>query len=141
MANAVYPKFKERMLGVMLTGAAAPGVFNVKAYLLTSAYTYSAAHEFASDLTGILTDGRSPAFANKSTTNGVFDADDVTLPTVTGSQTAASFVIVIDSGTDSTSRLVAYLDTGVTGLPFLTNGGDITITWDNGASRIMEFQG
>ena len=39
-------------------------------------------------------------------------------------------VIYIDTGVAGTSRLVAYIDTGVTNLPVTPNGGDITITWN-----------
>ena len=137
MANAFYPKFKEQMLqaGVNLSSG------DVKLALLTSAYTYSSAHEFVSDLTNILTDGRSPALSSKTFTDGVFDAADVTLPSVTGSQTAAAIVFYIDSGSDATSRLICFLDTNVTGFPFSTNGNDVTVTFDSGANRIFAFAG
>ena len=39
-------------------------------------------------------------------------------------------MIYIDTGVAGTSRLIAYIDTGVTGLPVTPNGGDINITWD-----------
>lgn len=137
MANAFYSAFKEQMLqaGVNLASS------NVKAILVTSAYTFSASDVFISDLTGILTDGRSPNLASKTFTAGVFDAANTTLPTVTGSQTADAIVLSIDTGTDATSRLICYFDTNVTGLPFSTNGGDITITWDDGANKIFNFSG
>ena len=48
---------------------------------------------------------------------------------VTGAQ-VTKLVIYIDTGTASTSPLVAFLDTSVTGLPVTPNGGDITITWN-----------
>jgi hypothetical protein len=35
-----------------------------------------------------------------------------------------------DIRTESTSALICFLDTGVTGLPVTPNGGDITITWN-----------
>jgi hypothetical protein len=39
-------------------------------------------------------------------------------------------VIYVDTGTAATSPLVAYIDTGVTGLPVTPNGGNITVTWN-----------
>ena len=39
-------------------------------------------------------------------------------------------MIYIDTGSSGTSRLVAYIDTGVTGLPLTPNGGDVSITWN-----------
>jgi hypothetical protein len=39
-------------------------------------------------------------------------------------------VIYVDTGTAATSPLVAYIDSGVTGLPVTPNGGNISITWN-----------
>jgi hypothetical protein len=66
---------------------------------------------------------------SKTFTNGVFDGTDVTFTAVTGASVEA-IVLYIDTGTASTSPLVAYIDTSVTGLPVTPNGGDITITWN-----------
>ena len=79
----------------------------------------------------------SGAFATKTVTNGVADADDVTVAAVTGDQ-FESIVIYKDTGTESTSRLIAYIDTA-TGLPTTPNGGDITVQWDAGANRIFKL--
>jgi hypothetical protein len=73
--------------------------------------------------------------ASKSTTGGVFDAADVTITTVSGDQ-FEYIIIYKDTGTASTSNLIACIDTA-TGLPCTPNGGDITITWDNGANKIF----
>ena len=35
-------------------------------------------------------------------------------------------------------RVIAFIDTA-TGLPVTPNGGDITITWDNGANKIFKL--
>jgi len=137
MANAAYNPFKQQLLsgGIDLTAN------TVKALLVTSTYVFSASHEFVSDLAGILTNGRSPALASKTVTNGVFDADNTTLPSVNSGQTAAAIVVYVDTGSDATSRLLAFFDTNVTGLPFSTTGGDITITWDDGANKIFALNG
>ena len=66
-----------------------------------------------------------------------FDAADVTYTAVTTAQTAAWVVVYKDTGTPTTSRLVAALD--ITDTP--TNGGDITITWAAPSSGgIVKFQ-
>lgn len=132
MSNAVYPKYKEAALqssaNSSLTGT-------VKVALVdTGTYTYSAAHEFASSLTGMV--GTPQTLASKTYANGLFDAADVSFTAVTGSS-AEAIVIYIDTGTPSTSRLVAYIDTGVTNLPVTPNGGDISIAWN--ASGIVQF--
>lgn len=125
MANALYPKYKEALLtaGLNLTS------LNVKVALVdTGTYTYSAAHQFMSSVTsGVV--ARSGNLASKTVTNGVFDAADITLTAVSGT-TVEALVLYRDSGSDATSELIAYLDTGVTGLVLTPNGGDVTIQWN-----------
>lgn len=125
MANALYPKWKESLLQISanngLNGTAKVALID------TGTYTYSAAHQFHSSLSGIV---NTPAtLGTKTYTNGVFDAADVTFSAVTGA-TVEALVIYIDTGVSGTSPLVAYIDTGVTGLPVTPNGGDITVTWN-----------
>ena len=133
MANAIYPKYKEAVLqsssDSSLTGT-------VKAALVdTGTYTYSAAHQFLSSLSGVVGTAQTIG-ATKSYTNGLFDGGDVTYTAVTGNS-AEAIVLYIDTGVAGTSRLVAYMDTSVTGLPVTPNGGDITITWN--ASGIFQL--
>jgi len=135
MANAIYPKWKEALeqasADSALTGA-------VKVVLLDlGVYAYNAAHQFYSDLTGVV-GAASPALTTKTYVNGVFDADPVTFTAVTGNSVEA-LAIFIDTGTPSTSRLVLFLDTGITGLPVTPNGGDIICTWDDGADKIFRL--
>lgn len=126
MANAVYPKYKQALLDASTNTDI--NDLTVKVALVdTGTYTYSAAHEFLSDLTGVV--GTAQTIANTTVTNGVFDGDNVTYTALSGSSVEA-LVLYIDTGTAGTSRLVAYIDTGVTGLPFTPNGGDVTISWN-----------
>jgi hypothetical protein len=39
-------------------------------------------------------------------------------------------VVFTHTGNDATARLVAWFDTGVTGLPVTPNGGDINVSFD-----------
>lgn len=126
MANAIYPKYKEALLQSS-ANSSLTGTVRV-ALVDTGVYTYSAAHEFLTSLTGVVGTAQTIG-ATKSYTNGVFDGGDVTYTAVTGNS-AEALVIYIDTGTAGTSRLVAYIDTGVTGLPVTPNGGDITVTWN-----------
>jgi hypothetical protein len=137
MANALYPLWKQELekgtANTALTGT-------VKAALVdTGTYTYSAAHQFYSDLSGV-TGTPSPAggMTTKTYTAGVFNADPVTFTAVTGPSIEA-IVIYIDTGAAGTSPLVAYLDTGITGLPVTPNGGDIVVSWDAGAYKIFSL--
>lgn len=121
MANAIYPKCKQNLLEGDLdfeTGT-------LYAYLVDLAdYTYVTSHNLVADL---------PGAAQVSTVNltgatlvdGSLDVADFTFPSVTGDQ-AEAIVISLDSG--GSEYLVAYYDTGVTGLPVQPNGGDINVT-------------
>ena len=127
MANAIYPKYKQ---AIIQSAANSSLTGTVKAALVdTSTYTYSATHEFLSSLTGVV--GTAQTIGTKTYTDGVFDGDNLTYTAVSGAS-AEAIVIYIDTGTAGTSRLVAYLDSGFTGLPVTPSGGDITVTWAAG---------
>lgn len=134
MANAVYPKFREALIDSLTNADLNDNT--VKAALIDTAdYTYSSAHDMWDDASaGVV--GTPQTIANTTVTNGLFDGDNVTFTAVSGDPCEA-IIIYIDTGTPSTSRLVAYIDTGVTGLPVTPNGGDITISWN--ASGIIQF--
>lgn len=132
MANALYPKWKEAI--VQATSNSSLGGTVKVALVDTGTYTYSAAHEFQSSLSGVV--GTAQTLGTKTFTNGLFDAADSTFTAVSGASVEA-LVIYIDTGSSATSRLVAYIDTGVTGLPVTPNGGDIGITWN--ASGIFQL--
>jgi len=133
MANAIYPLYKQALLDASANSDLNDGTVKV-ALVDTGTYTYSAAHEFLSSLTGVV--GTAQTIANTTVANGLFDGDDVTFTAVTGNSVEA-LVIYLDTGVAGTSRLVAYIDTGVTGLPVTPNGGNISITWN--ASGIFQL--
>ena len=125
MANAIYPKWKEALIQGIANASLAG---TLKAALVdTGVYTYSAAHEFLSSLTGRV--GTDQTLGSKTYTNGILDAADPTFPNVSGN-TVEAVVLYLDTGVAGTSRLVAYLDTGVGNLPVTPNGGNIGIQWD-----------
>lgn len=66
---------------------------------------------------------------------GVFDAADVTFAALSGAS-VESLILFVDTGTEATSRLLAFWDTA-TGLPLTPNGGDVTVQWS--ASGIYRF--
>lgn len=79
-----------------------------------------------------------PALASKTlgtVAAGVFDAADTVFTTLTG-DASESLILFEDSGTESTSDLIAYWDTA-TGLPLTPNGADVTVVWN--ASGIFTF--
>lgn len=126
MANAVYPKFKEKLISGGSNVNLSSG--NVKALLVDAAdYTYSAAHEFLSDVPSGGRVATSGNLASKTVTGGVFDSADPTFTAATGDQSEI-LILFVDTGTAATSPLVAYYDTGVTNFPVTPNGGDIGVT-------------
>jgi len=133
MANKLYPKGREAFLAGDLDWDAN----NIKVVLVTSGYTYSDAHQYLSSIAGGNRVATSGNLASKTVTEGVADAADVTFSAVSGSQ-VTQFVIYQDSGVEGTSRLIAHIDTA-SGLPLTPNGGDITITWDNGNNKIFKL--
>lgn len=97
-----------------------------------------AAHEFLASVPLAARVAVSGALTGKTVTGaGVLDADDLTIPAVTGDASEA-LIIYKHTGSDATARLVLYLDTGA-GLPFTPNGTDRPITWSNGANRIARL--
>ncbi|GAF79865.1 unnamed protein product [marine sediment metagenome] len=89
------------------------------------------------DIPGAARVAVSGALTGKTVTDGVADAADVTFSAVEGDQCEA-LVIYKHTGTESTSRLIAYIDSA-TGLPVTPNGGDIKVEWDNGSDKIFRL--
>lgn len=131
MANAIYPKWKEALITAgassALNGSGTTGVYYV--LVDTGTYTYSAAHQFYSDLTGIV-GSEVEVGATKTYTGGTFDGADLTFTAVTGNSVEALVGFIKNAGANTTWRLVEYRDTSVTGLPVTPNGGNITTTWN-----------
>jgi len=135
MANAVYPKYKELLLGTQTASSLTAGTVKV-ALIDTADYTYNTAHDFYDDVSaGVV--GTPQTIGSVTVTNGLFDGADVTFSAVTGDPCEALVIYIDTAGAAGTDPLVAYIDTGVTGLPVTPNGGDITITWN--ASGIIQF--
>lgn len=138
MANAVYPEYKEFLLGAsanvsLNVNDATDGPFC--ALVDTGTYTFSTAHDFFNDLSGIV--GTDQRIANPTIANGLFDGDDLTYTAVSGNSVEALVIYRHNAGANTTWKLVGYLDTSVTGLPVTPNGGNITVTWN--ASGIIQL--
>lgn len=138
MANAIYPIYKQNLLagtsGYDLdnnTSTDGPYI----ALVDTGTYTYSAAHDFYNDLSGVV--GTDQRIATPTVATGLFDGDNVTYTAVSGNSVEALVIYRHNAGANTTWPLVAYIDTGVTGLPVTPNGGDISITFN--ASGIFQL--
>lgn len=100
----------------------------IKVAILSSAYTFSSAHDFFNDLTSVL---GTATLGSKTCTNGVLDAADAVVTGVLASA-AHSIWIYKDTGTPATSQLMLYLDQGV-GFD-QTPTGNTTVIFPNDAN-------
>lgn len=135
MANALYDAGRQGFLD----GSIDWDTDDIRAILIDVAdYTVNlGTHDNLDDVAVAARVATSSALSGKTVTAGVADAADVTFSTVTGDPCEA-IVIYKHTGVESTSRLIAYIDTA-TGLPVTPNGGNITVAWDNGANKIFKL--
>lgn len=130
MANALYQLWTQEIMkgtsNALLNSA--EGTTGVYAALVdTGVYTFSQAHQFYSDLTGII--GTPVEITAKTQALGVFDGADVTFTGVTGNSAEAIVLYRRNAGANTTWPLITYLDSGYTNLPVTPNSGNIAIAW------------
>jgi len=134
MANVLYDKGREGFLD----GTIDWDTGDMRACLVASTYTFSAAHDFMDDV-GANDNGRTAALGSKTVTSGVADAADTTL-TATAAVACNALVIFQHTGADATARLIAYIDTPTSGLPFTPSASQVVnIAWDNGVNKIFKL--
>ena len=127
MANALYNTFKEGILGNTAFDLDSD---IIKASLIDSGdYTFSAAHDEysggARDVPLVAIVSESSQLTTPTVVSGVFDTDNFTWTAVTGDQSEA---IVLWDDTLTNDRLIAFYDTGMTGMPVTPSGGNINVT-------------
>lgn len=135
MANALYDKGRQ----AFLEGAINWDTADIRVILVDAgAYTVNlATHNALDDVPVASRIAVSGTLAATTATDGIADATDVVFSTVTGT-TVEALVIYSHTGVESTSLLIAYLDTG-SNIPFTPNGGDVTIQWSDTANRIFKL--
>ena len=134
MANVLYGLGKEKMLSGLINFTAD----TIKVALVKNDYAQNfVTDEFYTSISASVLN-TPQTLGSKTVTAGVFDAADITFTSVTAGDTAEGVVIYKDTGASATSPLIAYIDT-ITGFPLATNGGDITIQWDNGSYKIFSL--
>lgn len=133
MANRLYTKARESFL----KGEISWSSDTIKCCLASASYSANTStDQYLSDIPGGDIIATSAGLGSKATTGGTADAADVTFTAVAGGSTGTQLVIYQDTGVAGTSRLIALIDTA-TNLPVVTNGGDITVSWDNGSNKIF----
>lgn len=121
MASQLYPTGAAHLLGLATKVDLVAD--NIK--ILFYSGTITTTNEFVSDLTGASIVARSGNLSGKTVTNGVFNANDITLTAVSGS--AFTHVILYkDTGTDSSSVLVAVFDV----TSFTPTGADVSVVFN-----------
>lgn len=135
MANSLYTKAKQGLID----GSIDLDSDDIRAVLVDGAdYTPNlATDEFLSSIPSAARVAVSGALQNKTVTDGVFDADDIVIASVTGDQ-FEYLVLYKHTGSDATARLILLIDSA-TGLPCTPNGSDITIQWPSGADKIFRL--
>ena len=135
MANTLYDFARQRFLEAQINWM----TDTIKVLLVdTGAYTpQTAVHQYLADIPISARIAGPVTLTAKATTGGAADGADVTFTSVSGASIEA-IVIYSDTGTESTSPLIAYIDTA-TGLPITPNGGDIIVTWDSLATELEKL--
>lgn len=128
MANKLYPKTKAKLLKAQLDLSSV----TVKVLLVDNNYAYSDAHQFLSDVPSAYRIATSPALTGVTigASDASFHSNNPVLAGVAGSSGGEQINAIIlfhDSGSVGSSELIAYFDSGVTGLPFTPNGDDLDI--------------
>lgn len=140
-ANALYDVGRKGFAD----GAIALLVATIKVVLVDSAdYTANlATDQFLSSIASAAREETSPALTTKTTTAGVFDADDTTFTAAAGDPCEAMVIVqssAVGGGADvadTAQRLIGFIDIA-TGLPVTLNGGNINVVWDN-TNRIFKL--
>ena len=135
MATGLYDKGREGFLD----GSIDWDTNTIKSFLAKNDYVENlATHDNLDDIVAGSRVGTHQTLGTKTVTDGVADAADITFPTVAAGSVCEAIILYKDTGVESTSRLIAYID-NYTGLPVTTNGGNITVQWPNDANRIFKL--
>jgi hypothetical protein len=132
MSNVLFAKGKQGILDNSLDMSG-----DIRVALVKSTYVFDASDITAADMGNVL-NGTNGPLQNKTYTDGVFDADDVTLTAIDAVACNALVIYEHKGASASNWVLIAYIDTPQSGLPFTpTAGQTVNIEWDSGASKIF----
>ena len=126
MANGLYTSAKNSFLG---TGTAIDlDADTIKVILADSAdYTVNlSTHDMLNDVAAGARVSTA-TLASKAISGGAFDSADPTFTAVSG-DVSELLILYKDTGTESTSPLIAYYDTFSAGMPITPNGGNVVAT-------------
>lgn len=136
MSNFVYTKAKEALLNGDIDVLAN----SLRVIIANSSYIPDEDNDqFVQDILTSAIKYRTAALVDVSSDNGILDANDLQIPNYPGDAFKA-LIIYVDSGLDSTSRLLAYIDESP-GLPFTGSVSEVSfyIVWSNGPTKIISL--
>lgn len=136
MSNLLYSSMKEDFLNGTINLLS----ISMRVALVKSGYSIDADNDqFVSDIGVSNIAARSNVLENITITDGIFDAENETIVDY-GSSGFNYLVIYEDTGNDSTSRLIAYIDTA-DGLPVNSTAETISITiqWSDLITKIFSL--
>jgi len=113
---------------------------SVRVLLVKSSYSVDIDNDrYVSDIGSGNIAGRSNNLDNVTITDGIFDAENETIENY-GTEGFSYLVLYESTGDDSTSRLIAYMDTG-SGLPVTgtTETISVTIQWSDLLTKIFSL--
>lgn len=128
--SAVYPLAKQ----AFLKSTAADMDGTVKILAVSSAYTYSAAHDFLNDVSTASRIGTAVTLSNKTFTNGVFNNTVSVTYNPASTKTIKAFIGFISTTAEATSRLIWHCDTNSDATPIsLLASTSFTVSWPLGS--------
>lgn len=137
MANGFFAKTAK-----LVVDGAVGWTGNTMAAYLGDAADYAvdlAVHDFLDDVAAAaLEEGPVTIGTRTVADDAIIDGDDCVFTAAAGDP--CEFILCVNRtpGTDATRHLYFYIDTA-TGLPVTLNGGNVTVSWDNGANKIAKW--
>jgi len=100
-----------------------------KAVLVNDTYTFSAGDEFLDDIASGERSGISDTITGKTTTDGYAGCDALQFSTPDTAETVTGLWVYKHTGTESTSRLIAFFDAKASGaaISVLTTGAPLIV--------------
>ena len=119
----------------------ASGGSAIKALLVdAAAYTVDlVAHDNLDDIPGGARIGSAVALSLLDPAAGVCDASDSSFTGLSSPPSVEAIVFYKDSGVESTSTLIAYIDSAASGLPTPAGVSQVDVAWSNGANKIFKL--
>lgn len=116
---------------------------DIRVLPVTAAYTPNmTAHANLEDVAGGARAAAAVALTSKVITTAIglaiFDADDVTFPSVASGDDIVGLVMYLHTGNEATATLLGYFDY-FSNLPLTPDGRDVVATWPDTTNRIFSM--